>query len=228
LENCVETPLAGGDLPEEPNFLDSNRIDPMISSYHKMLRRQFRIDTMRWSDSAANPIQSNPIQCRDPEMPTESTLNGFARQYLSMLTNDLTEEQLDLVPIDGFHSARWLLCHVATTGDFGLRLLGLPTKSPRTWQVAYAPGSSGVTHPEIRPSKDELLRKIAEIYEQLVEGLGAASQDLLAEPHGLALLQRTAIQTKGQLISHLMTTHFAVHLGQLSAMRRQMGLPHLF
>lgn len=161
-------------------------------------------------------------------MQIESTLNGFTRQYLTMLVGGLTEEQLDLVPIDGFHSARWLLTHIATTGDFGLKLLGLPTKCLRTWQVAYAPGSDGVTHPEIRPSKVELLAKIADIYEQLAQGLESASQELLAEPHGLALLQRTSIQTKGHLVSHLITTHFAVHLGQLSAMRRQMGLPHLF
>lgn len=161
-------------------------------------------------------------------MPVESTLNRFTRQYLSMLIDGLTEDQLDLVPVDGFHSARWLLSHIATTGDFGLKLLGLPTNCPRTWQVAYAPGSEGVTHPQIRPSKDELLSKITEVYEQLAQGIESASKELLSEPHGLGLLEKTAIETKGQLISHLLTTHFAVHLGQLSAMRRQMGLPHLF
>jgi uncharacterized damage-inducible protein DinB len=161
-------------------------------------------------------------------MSMQSILNQFTRQYLSMLVDGLTEEQLDLVPIEGFHSARWLLSHIATTGDLGLRLLGLPTKCPRTWHVAYAPGTDGVTHPQVKPTQQELLEKITEIYGQLAQGLNDAAPELLGEPHGLALLQRTAIQTKGQLISHLLTTHIAVHLGQLSAMRRQMGLPHLF
>ena len=160
--------------------------------------------------------------------PIETTLNSFLLQYLSMLTGDLQEEQLDLVPVEGLHTARWILAHIASTGDYGLRLLGQKPKCPRTWHVAYGPGSSGLTHPEIKPTKDELLENIREVYQELAKGFESTSLDGLDKPHGLGLLEKTPIQTKGQLISHLMTTHFSMHIGQLSAMRRQMGFPKLF
>lgn len=158
----------------------------------------------------------------------ETTLNGFLQQYLSMLTADLQDDQWDLVPIDGLHTVRWVLAHLASTGDYGLRLLGQTTKCPRTWHIAYGPGSSGLTHPEIKPSKAELMNKLSEVYQALAGSHAAASPELLSQPHGLGFLEKTSIQTKGQLISHLLTTHFSIHLGQLSAMRRQMGLPRLF
>jgi|694.fasta_scaffold00333_52 hypothetical protein len=159
---------------------------------------------------------------------SEATLNVFLRQYLKMITNDLDERHLDAIVINGFHSPRWILCHLAIAGDMGLRMLGKDRHCPKTWAVAYGPGSDGSTHPKIAPSKEELLSKISDIYTELASAVQSAPSELLEQPHSLELLKSSALQTNGHLISHLLTTHFAVHLGQLSTIRRQIGLPHLF
>jgi hypothetical protein len=144
---------------------------------------------------------------------SEATLNVFLRQYLKMITNDLDERHLDAIVINGFHSPRWILCHLAIAGDMGLRMLGKDRHCPKTWAVAYGP---------------ELLSKISDIYTELASAVQSAPSELLEQPHSLELLKSSALQTNGHLISHLLTTHFAVHLGQLSTIRRQIGLPHLF
>lgn len=159
---------------------------------------------------------------------SETALNAFLLGYLRQSTADLQDGRLDDVPIDGFHSARWLLTHLAICADMGLVLLGQPKECPNAWHVAYGPKTAGTSHEKIRPSKDDLLCSIDSLYPKVAMVAQSADPQLLDQPHPLQLLKGTPIQTNGQLISHLLTTHFAVHLGQLSAIRRQMGIPHLF
>jgi uncharacterized damage-inducible protein DinB len=159
---------------------------------------------------------------------SESTLNSFLLGYLKNQVADLEESQLDLTPVSGFHSVRWILCHLAIAADMGVVLLGGEKQCPSAWHVAYGPGSSGVTHDKIKPTKGELLAKIDELNATLCSLANSADEAFLRQPHQLHLLKATPLQTQGDLISHLLTTHFATHIGQLSALRRQMGLPHLF
>ena len=139
----------------------------------------------------------------------ETTLNGFLQQYLSMLTADLQDDQWDLVPIDGLHTVRWVLAHLASTGDYGLRLLGQTTKCPRTWHIAYGPGSSGLTHPEIKPSKVELMNKLSEVYQALAGSHVAASPELLSQLHLPGFLENFHPNQRTVDIPSL-TTHFSI------------------
>jgi hypothetical protein len=41
------------------------------------------------------------------------------------------------------------------------------------------------------------------------------------------LFKDSPVQTQGDILSHLMTTHFATHVGQLSVWRRAHGKPPL-
>jgi uncharacterized damage-inducible protein DinB len=42
-------------------------------------------------------------------------------------------------------------------------------------------------------------------------------------PHEVEFLKPTPLKTNRHLLSHLMTTHESMHIGQLSTWRRQMG-----
>lgn len=159
---------------------------------------------------------------------TEMVLNQFLRDYLHQSVDSLSEEQLDATPINGFHSTRWILMHLAVTGDMGLVLLGETKQYPAAWHVAYGPKSSGSTHPKITAGSSELLEKIDQLYPQIQPSAVQAGTALLSQRHQLTLLKDTALQTNGHLLSHLLTTHFAVHLGQVSAIRRQFGFEPLF
>jgi len=46
--------------------------------------------------------------------------------------------------------------------------------------------------------------------------------------HEVDLLKATPLKTRGDLVGHILTTHFATHLGQLSSLRRHFGRPPLF
>jgi uncharacterized damage-inducible protein DinB len=159
---------------------------------------------------------------------SEAVLNAFLLNYLRQSLADLPEEKLDEVPIADLHSLRWILTHLAIVADMGLVLLGKAKECPGAWHAAYGPKSTGRTHEKIRPTRIELTEKIDSLYPKVVEAAKSASAELLDQQHPLELLRSTTIQTNRHLMAHLLTTHFAIHLGQLSAIRRQMGFPHLF
>jgi uncharacterized damage-inducible protein DinB len=159
---------------------------------------------------------------------SETALNAFLLGYLQQSLADLEEGQLDEVPIEGLHSVRWLLTHLAIAADMGLVLLGQPKECPNAWHVAYGPKTAGISHEKIRPSLDDLIEKLRSLYPRVAQIAQSASPELLDQAHKLDLLKSTPIQTNRQLIAHLLTTHLAIHLGQLSAIRRQLGFPHLF
>ncbi len=50
-----------------------------------------------------------------------------------------------------------------------------------------------------------------------------ASAEVLDKPHEVELLKTTNLKTNGDVLAHLMCTHLAFHVAQLSACRRHAG-----
>ena len=159
---------------------------------------------------------------------SEIILNEFNRAYLSRLMSDIPEDELDVQPHPELHSVRWILAHLAIAADYGFRQLDLPFVCPRDWHSGYGPTSQAGTAAGVRPTRDELLAKIDSGYAQLCSAASAAPASQLEEIHEVGLLKGTPLRTKSDLIAHLLATHFAVHLGQLSTLRRLSGRPMLF
>lgn len=158
----------------------------------------------------------------------EISLSQLNRRYLGRLVEDMTEDNLDHQPAPGLHSARWILSHLAIVSDSGLKLLGLPMRLPLEWHAAYGMGSAPGSHERIRPSLEQLMAAITEGYSAVAETVKSASPEVLEQPHGIERLNWSGLVTRGELLAHLLTTHFALHIGQLSTLRRLQGKPHLF
>lgn len=156
------------------------------------------------------------------------TLLRFNADVLGKMAPDLTEDLLDKPMVHGGNTPRWVLAHLAVGLDFALLAIGKPALLPRTWLVLYGPGSSG-NIPEPRPSREELLAAIAQATEALdaalteLETPTPAAAERLARPHDVKLLAGTPLTTIGDVISYLVAAHFALHIGQLSLVRRQAG-----
>ncbi len=157
----------------------------------------------------------------------ELTLNHFLRQHLDRLTADLQDSELDQQAGVG-HSARWILVHLAIAVDYGLMQFGAAGVCPKSWHAAYGPGSSAGSHDSIRPSLAELKQAMNDGWQKLESCCRAADPALTEVPHDLDLLKNTPLRTKGDLAAHILTTHMATHIGQLSLWRRLFGKPHLF
>jgi len=106
-------------------------------------------------------------------------------------------------------------------------LIGTPVKTPE-WLPVFGPGSSdNVENPDAYDAED-LVIKIKDGYTQLCQAACGADATALSEPHEVAFLEGSPLVTRGDLLSHLLTTHFAFHTAQLSAWRRAAGHAPLF
>ncbi len=144
--------------------------------------------------------------------------------YLTKLLADLPEEDLKLQPVPKVNTPYWILGHLCTANDFTLKRLGQPPIAPEDWGLMFGPGSRPRADLEAAPTR-------AEIWDVFNRGhaliKAAASQPDAAamdRPHGIMFFENTPLATTGDLVSTMLTTHFAGHLGQLSAWRRFRGL----
>lgn len=157
-----------------------------------------------------------------------ATLSTFNRGYLQRLLSDVRDDELDLQPQPAVHSIRWILAHLAIVSDYGGMLLGLPRLCPAEWHAAYGPASQPGTAADVRPGRQELLQAIDAGYSRLASQLPQTPPDRLAALHTVTLLQDTPLKTNADLAAHILITHFAMHAGQLSVLRRLLGRLPLF
>lgn len=153
----------------------------------------------------------------------ERVLNLFMVQYLEMLVADIEESELDVRPVVGFNPPRWILGHLAVYTDYALRASGARFQCPKDWHRCFARGSDGDRCPAEIPSKAELVNKIVSGFELVRERCKTIETSQLDASHSVPFLVGSPLKTVGHVLAHLMTTHFASHLGQLSAWRRIQG-----
>lgn len=146
----------------------------------------------------------------------------FTLIYAEKLAADLADEELARLPHAGMNHAAWVLGHVALGSDLVALLLGQPTLTDKVWMARFGPGSTPVSDRAEYPSKDELLATMRRTHARAIELLAQATAEQLDSPNPTQFFP-TEFPTVGALITHLMTTHAALHLGQLSAWRRALG-----
>jgi len=161
-----------------------------------------------------------------PMFDRERTLYAFLLDYARKLADGIADAHLADQPAPGLNHPAWILGHLSIGTDIARQLLGKPTACPESWPELFGPGSTPRPDRSVYPSKEELLGALARGHEAVARASAEVSPESLAGRHTVDLaFLKESIPTVGDLLAHLMTTHEATHLGQLSAWRRMMGLP---
>lgn len=153
----------------------------------------------------------------------QSRLYKFNLFLLENLTRDISEAEMSLQPAEGVNPPVWILGHLAVATDYASKTLGVATACPKAWHLDFAPGSTPLKMHEPIPTKEDLMTAIRNGHERVTAAAAQATAEQLAGPHSVALLQGSPLATVGDLVSHLMNTHEAMHMGQLSMWRRLTG-----
>jgi uncharacterized damage-inducible protein DinB len=146
----------------------------------------------------------------------------FARKVTDSMLADIPDDQWCLQAVPGANHTMWIVGHLAWNDDFFLtRLAGRQTRFPKGWQDLFATGSQPALEPGSYPAPQEVQQQLAERRQELTssfESLGGAE---LRAPVPTEL-QRYAANVADVMPS--IAWHEAWHVGQLSLVRRVLGL----
>jgi hypothetical protein len=157
----------------------------------------------------------------------ECALCTFVLNYAENIIKDIPEAEMNRPGAAGANPPAWIVGHLASVGDFALQMLGKPSRIQKAWHKQFAPKNTPATD-AVYPPKAELVTALLEVYRAAIDAAHAADPSTMPQPHGLGILEGSAIKTKAELVSHLLTTHLAGHVGQLSYWRRCSGRGPLF
>ena len=139
------------------------------------------------------------------------------------LVADLTPEQMVLQPSGAVNHPAWSLGHLVLSANGLAMFLGLESDVPQDWHKTFATGGIPSGDAADYPSKDDLLAALAAQHERNTEAVLRADPAWFATPHPDER-RRRYFPTVGDIVTFLMTSHEASHLGQVSAWRRAAGI----
>ena len=156
------------------------------------------------------------------EWDTMVKLFDAMRTMAAGMIEEFPSEEFDS-PRGDANSAKWIAGHLALGMDFGLSLLGQPTDKIAEMMPTYGPGSAGGAIGEDGNTQESLLQHFRSTGDQLKAAVISATKEQLERPNETPFLAKE-LPTTGDLLGHVFTTHIALHMGQLSQMRREMGI----
>lgn len=158
-------------------------------------------------------------------MKREVKLYGVMRNMLVAMLADIEEQQMFETPAGGGNSPAWILGHLTVVNQLGLSLLGKETPSGQLLTL-FGPGSKSEFDQQQAPSISELKTEFSRSADALSKAASEATEEALdASREGQILAD--ILPTVGDMLGHILTTHFSLHTGQLSAWRRARGLPSI-
>ena len=153
----------------------------------------------------------------------EVALYEFLLNYGRKLTEDLSPQQYYEQPSQGLNHPAWVLGHLSFVAQFGVSLCGGGTWLDESWNDNFGVGSTPQNTPEPYPSVAELLEGYEDGHDRLTQAVQQADPTLLQKETEIETL-RAVFPPQDLLVAHILTSHEATHLGQLSAWRRGMNL----
>lgn len=156
----------------------------------------------------------------------ESLLNTVLLQQFQLVANDIPSDRIYEPGPGNGHPPVWVLGHLALCAEFGQNHCGGSLTHPE-WMSAFGPGSSDQMEDTGQFHRDELVAGIIDGYPRFAELAQQTDEESMSRPHGVPQLDNTPLNTVGELVSHLLTSHFAFHMAQLSGWRRAAGHPPL-
>jgi hypothetical protein len=146
--------------------------------------------------------------------------------YAHKLIADISDEKMAAQPAPGMnlnHPA-WVLGHLAFVADSMIRVLDKPFAMPKEWIELFNLASKPISDRSRYPSKAELTEAYEKAYARLAEAVKETASEVFEREFPNPKL-RPQLPTVGVAMVHVLTTHHGIHLGQLSAWRRAMGMP---
>jgi hypothetical protein len=147
---------------------------------------------------------------------------SFTLDYLRRLVADVPEEMMTRQAAGVVNHPSWVIGHLTYSCEAIGEEMGISPWLPTTWKELFGTGSTPVDRADVYPSKDELLGALADGQQRVAKQLVELGEDGLAAPLPDERC-REMFPTIGHAALHILTSHAAVHVGQVTVWRRAVG-----
>jgi len=151
---------------------------------------------------------------------------GLTLDYLNRLVADIPDEAITKQPSGAVNHPAWILGHLTFSCQAIGGEIGLPAWLPDDWKDRFGTGSTPNKTRSDYPSKQELLAALADGRRRLETRLHGMSESEMERPLPDESHQ-AMFPTVGHAVLHILTSHAAVHVGQVSVWRRLAGFTPL-
>ena len=148
---------------------------------------------------------------------------GMCLMLLRRAVEDVDEAQMVAQPHGVVNHPAWTLGHLIFSAQAIGGEMGVAPWLGDGWGKPFGTGSTPQSDPSLYPSKEELLAALADAQRRLAERLKEIGEEGLSEPMP-DVRYREVFPTLGHAVLHILTVHASLHVGQLQAWRRAMGL----
>ncbi|MEM6553432.1 MAG: DinB family protein [Planctomycetota bacterium] len=149
----------------------------------------------------------------------------FMQGYSDDLVKDIAPADFCTQPVAGMNHPAWIIGHLAYASDGHSAEVG-GTPELTHFADRYGFGSEVSGDASLYGSKDGLIELWHAANARYIAAMESATAEQLGKPTRGPLFE--AFPTVGEFLSFSLTGHVSLHLGQLSAWRRAMGMPRLF
>ena len=149
----------------------------------------------------------------------EIKLYQLIRPMLLSMAEELSEEHLVEAWGEG-NPPSWIIGHLSIANEFGVASLGGEPELLDQWMPVFGPGSPPTGD---HPKKSELIDMFQRSSERFLEAVKNSSDEQFSKDRESPILAKELPKVI-DMVGHLLTTHLALHVGQLSGWRRAKGM----
>ncbi len=153
----------------------------------------------------------------------EITLNKFMIAYVLRMIRDIPEAQWYHTTPHHINSPGWCIGHLATECDHALMHIGKERVCPGTWDIYFLQGTQPEESNDKLPKKSTITDALQLSYKRFRQGIQKLTVEEISQPSPSQFLAKF-LPTYGEWISHMLTTHIAMHAGSIGTWRRVAGL----
>lgn len=150
---------------------------------------------------------------------------GIAMRYAGMLAKDIPAEKFGHMPHPSMNHPAFCYGHLSLYPNYVLEMIDRSdlVAAKEGWSELFEAPTPCVEQDGRYPEKDEILQHFTERHETVATAMREVSDDVLAREHDGYF--KGKIATNGGVANFMLASHTMMHLGQVSAWRRAVGLP---
>lgn len=147
--------------------------------------------------------------------------------YGQKLCADVPEAKFGHMPSKGMNSALFNIGHLAIYPEKAFALIGRPELAkplPEKWEELFKNGAPCVEQDGRYPGKDAVVQRYVERYGALADALASVPDEVFRGANPMGGRMSEMLPSLGAAVMFLCGSHLQMHLGQVSAWRRAIGL----